>query len=160
MAVRLQTEQLCSASANGYLAGVKECLQNGAEVNGYNAHGRTPLQVVKLGCPAVALYLLESGADPNRPDRVHRLTVLHDAARDGYLDMVQVLVRHGADANLVDDRGNRPVHLAVQEGHTEVVRLLNSLQTSAWRTTKATVLDLAQEGATTATSIVTNQDPK
>jgi hypothetical protein len=45
MAVRSQTEQLCIASANGYLAGVKQCLQNGAEVNGYNAHGRTPLQV-------------------------------------------------------------------------------------------------------------------
>ena len=83
--------------------------------------------MVKLGCPAVALYLLESGADPNRPDPVHQLTVLHDAARDGYLDMVQVLVKHGADANLMDDRGNRPVHLAVQEGHMEVARLLVEL---------------------------------
>ena len=77
-----------------------------------------------MGCPAVALYLLGSGADPNIPDPVHRLTILHDAARDGYLDMVKVLLSHGANANLKDDRGYLPVHLAEQEGHTEVVKLL------------------------------------
>ena len=77
-----------------------------------------------MGCPDVALHLLASGADPNRRDPVHRLTVLHDAARDGYKDMVQVLLSHGADAHLVDDRGNLPVDLAAQEGNTEVERLL------------------------------------
>ncbi|CAL8253750.1 unnamed protein product [Merluccius merluccius] len=119
-----QTDQLCSASANGNLAAVKQCLQNGAHVNGYNAYGRTALQVVKLGCPAVAVHLLEAGAEPDRRDPVLGLTVAHDAARDGFLDMLEVLVAHGADVNLADDRGNLPLHLAAQEGHAAAVALL------------------------------------
>ncbi|CAL8308206.1 unnamed protein product [Lota lota] len=154
MSERSQTDQLCSASANGNLAEVKQCLQNGADVNGYNAHGRTPLQVVKLGCPAVALHLLESGAEPNRRDPVHCLTVLHDAARDGYVDMVQMLVSHGANVNLVDDRGNLPLHLAAQEGHTGVVRLLIELAANPGLENFEghTAYDLAHEGGKMATA--------
>ena len=57
MTERSPTDQLCSASANGYLAGVEQCLQNGADVNGYNAHGRTPLQVgIKCFFVVVVFY--------------------------------------------------------------------------------------------------------
>ncbi|KAJ3598872.1 hypothetical protein NHX12_032835 [Muraenolepis orangiensis] len=124
MMERSQTDQLCSASANGHLAEVKRFLQNGAHVNGRNEFGRTALQVVKLGCPTVAKCLLDAGADPDRRDPVYSLTVVHDAAREGFVDMVRVLVNHEADVNLVDERGNLPLHLAAGEGHTEVVQLL------------------------------------
>ncbi|KAM4629282.1 cyclin-dependent kinase 4 inhibitor C [Polymixia lowei] len=124
MAEGSQTDKLCSASANGDLRGVLSLLDNGADVNGYNIFGRTSLQVVRLSCPDVAVALLEAGADPNVRDPVHSLTITHDAARDGFLDLVRVLVEHGADANLLDDRGNLPLHLAAEEGRLEVVRFL------------------------------------
>ena len=38
-------DQLCNASARGNLADVKQLLQNGANVNGFNMFKRTALQV-------------------------------------------------------------------------------------------------------------------
>lgn len=82
------------------------------------------LKVVKLGCPSVVEALLRAGADPNVPDPSGGLTLTHDAARDGYTDMLQVLLRYGADVSLQDDAGNLPLHLAAREGHQDVVELL------------------------------------
>uniref|UniRef100_A0A667WYV2 Cyclin-dependent kinase inhibitor 2C (p18, inhibits CDK4) n=1 Tax=Myripristis murdjan TaxID=586833 RepID=A0A667WYV2_9TELE len=118
---------LCSASAKGDLPEVLFLLQNGADVNGCNKFGRTSLQVVKLGNPDVARALLAAGADPNARDPTCGLTVTHDAAREGFLDMVHVLVEHRADVNAVDFDGNLPLHLAAREGHLKVVQLLLGL---------------------------------
>lgn len=82
------------------------------------------MQVAKLGNAALIQELLVAGAHPNLRDPACGLTVMHDAAREGFLDSVYVLVEHGADANLVDGKGNLPLHLAAREGHLEVVRLL------------------------------------
>ncbi|XP_070764398.1 cyclin-dependent kinase 4 inhibitor C [Enoplosus armatus] len=117
-------DTLCTASARGNLPEVLSLLQNGADVNGFNKYKRTALQVVMLGNTALVRALLVAGADPNLRDRVLSLTVTHDAAREGFIDSVRVLVDHGADPNLVDDLGNLPLHLAAREGHLEVVQLL------------------------------------
>lgn len=85
------------------------------------------LQVVKLGCLSVVEALLFAGADPNVPDPCKKLTVTHDAARDGYADALQVLLRYRADVNLQDDDGNLPLHLAAREGHQSAVELLAPL---------------------------------
>ncbi|XP_077439797.1 cyclin-dependent kinase 4 inhibitor C [Vanacampus margaritifer] len=115
---------LCSASANGNLPNVLVLLQNGAAVNGYNTFQRTPLQVVKLGSTLLVEALLKAGADPNLRDPVLGLTVIHDAAREGFADTVQTLLAHGGDANVADVRGNLPLHLAAKWGRVEVVRVL------------------------------------
>lgn len=81
-------------------------------------------QVVKLGHSPLVEDLLVAGADPDIPDPACGLTVTHDAARDGFMDTVRVLVKHRAKVNLVDVKGNLPLHLAAREGHLEVVRLL------------------------------------
>ena len=47
---------------------------------------------------ALALFLLERGADPNLPDSVGR-TALHAAVETGKADLVRALLRHGADPN-------------------------------------------------------------
>uniref|UniRef100_H3DDG5 Cyclin-dependent kinase inhibitor 2C (p18, inhibits CDK4) n=1 Tax=Tetraodon nigroviridis TaxID=99883 RepID=H3DDG5_TETNG len=117
-------DQLCKASAQGNLAAVKRLLQNGVDVNGLNTFNRTALQVVKTGHTALVLELLLAGAEPNVADPACDLTVLHDASRDGFAASVQLLLQHGADANMADRRGNLPLHLAAEEGHPEVVRLL------------------------------------
>ncbi|XP_064189390.1 cyclin-dependent kinase 4 inhibitor C [Anguilla rostrata] len=116
--------RLTSASARGDLTELQVFLQNGADVNERNVFGRTALQVMKLGNPAIAEALLQARADPNVPDPVGGLTVLHDAARDGYADTLQVLVKHGADVNIQDNDGNLPLHLAAREGNLDVVELL------------------------------------
>eukprot|EP00064_Thunnus_orientalis_P014051 superscaffoldBa00002389_g14092 len=80
--------------------------------------------VVQLGNVAVVEALLEAGANPNLRDPACGLTVTHDAAREGFVDTVRVLLDHGADVNLVDDQGNLPLHLAARQGHLEVVQML------------------------------------
>ncbi|KAG7230781.1 hypothetical protein INR49_019595 [Caranx melampygus] len=82
------------------------------------------MQVVMLGSSAVVAALLEVGANPDRLDPVCSLTVTHDAAREGFVDTVRVLMEHGANINLLDKQGNLPLHLAAREGHLQVVQLL------------------------------------
>ncbi|XP_059196375.1 cyclin-dependent kinase 4 inhibitor C [Centropristis striata] len=119
-------DALCNASAKGNLQEVLFLLQNGADVNAFNKYNRTALQVVMLGNAAVMEALLSAGADPNLPDPAMslRLTVTHDAAREGFIDSVRVLMDHGADINLTDAKGNLPLHLAAREGHLDVIQLL------------------------------------
>ena len=67
---------------------------------------------------------LGKGADPNRKDPA-RLTPLHVAARQGYLEIAQLLLQSGADPNRRQDpTGSTPLHLAVEHQHEEVTRLL------------------------------------
>uniref|UniRef100_A0A3B4WN22 Cyclin-dependent kinase inhibitor 2C (p18, inhibits CDK4) n=1 Tax=Seriola lalandi dorsalis TaxID=1841481 RepID=A0A3B4WN22_SERLL len=118
---------LCSASARGDLAGVKLLLQGGANVNGFNEFNRTALQVVMLGSTAVAKALLEVGANPNIRDPACSLTVMHDAAREGFVDTVRVLMDHGANINLVDKNGNLPLHLALNDLIVTILQTISSL---------------------------------
>ncbi|TDH08513.1 hypothetical protein EPR50_G00098670 [Perca flavescens] len=120
-------DTLCNASAQGNLPKVLFLLQSGADVNGFSSHNMTALQVVKLGNDALVRVLLEAGSDPNVRDPFCGLTVTHDAAREGFIDSVRVLVNHGADLNIVDNKGNLPLHLAAREGHLNVVQLLIGL---------------------------------
>lgn len=68
--------------------------------------------------------LLEAGADLSRQDPVLGLSVIHDAAREGFVDTVRALMERGADVNVADALGNLPLHLAAREGHLEVVKLV------------------------------------
>ncbi|XP_051964960.1 cyclin-dependent kinase 4 inhibitor C-like [Xyrauchen texanus] len=126
MAEATAIDRLSTAAARGDLKETEQILQSNVNVNERNKFGRTALQVMKLGCPSIAEALLGAGADPNARDPFGCLTISHDAARDGYLDTLQVLVMNGADVNLLDSKGNLPLHLAAQEGHLGVVQYLVS----------------------------------
>ncbi|XP_062252068.1 cyclin-dependent kinase 4 inhibitor C [Platichthys flesus] len=118
------TDELCDACAVGNLPKVFSLLQSGAEVNGLNTFNKTALQVVKLSSTAVVQTLIDGGASPDVRDPDSGRTVTHDAAREGSLYTVRVLMRAEANVNLVDDQGNLPLHLASRGGHLQVVQLL------------------------------------
>ncbi|XP_062984613.1 cyclin-dependent kinase 4 inhibitor B-like [Elgaria multicarinata webbii] len=81
-------------------------------------------QVMKLGSPRVAELLLQSGADPNRPDPSTGCLPVHDAAREGFLDTLQVLELGGARLDLPDHEGRLPIDLAAECGQNHVVTYL------------------------------------
>lgn len=51
-------------------------------------------------------------------------TALHVAAGGGHVDVVQFLINQGADVNVEDQWGGRPIDDALEKGHTKVVELL------------------------------------
>ena len=52
------------------------------------------------------------------------VATLHQAIRDGHLEIVQRLVTNGADINAKDNRGNAPLHIATRNRHLEIVQCL------------------------------------
>lgn len=76
----------------------------------------------------MAQLLLDYGADPNVADGRTEVTPLHDAAREGFLETVRLLVRHHADPLARDRFNHLPVDLARQSGHGDVVHFLENLQ--------------------------------
>ncbi|KAM6110121.1 cyclin-dependent kinase 4 inhibitor B-like [Phoenicopterus ruber ruber] len=117
-------DRLCSAAARGDREEVRRLLDAGADPNGTNSFGRTPLQVMMLGSPRVAELLLQRGADPNRPDPRTGCLPAHDAARAGFLETLAALHRAGARLDLPDGRGRLPLDVAAGGPHGPVGRYL------------------------------------
>lgn len=80
-----------------------------------------------MGSTSVAQILLDHGADPNVADKSTRARPLHDAAGSGFLDTVRLLVLFGADPDARDQWDRRPVDLALDGGHADVVAFMESL---------------------------------
>ncbi|KAG8130502.1 hypothetical protein E2320_017077 [Naja naja] len=121
---RTPSDRLSRAAAEGNLADLRRLLDDGADPNGLNVYGRSAIQVMKLGTPRVAALLLERGADPNVPDPSTGSLPVHDAAREGFLDTLQVLVSGGARLDLPNYYGRLPLDEAVESGQSQVVHFL------------------------------------
>lgn len=123
-------DDLTTAAARGECNRVNSLLWAGVDPNGRNNFGRTPLQVMMMGSTTVALTLLRAGADPNLKDSSTGGTPLHDAARTGYLDTVKALVDYGADIQVRDNAGRRPIDLATENEHASTADYLKTLENS------------------------------
>src|SRR4051812_2705844 len=96
-------------------AGVDVDVPNGRAANGdgdntalwFAAQGPAPsgLEVARL--------LIDAGAEINRPCE-HGRTALQMAAAWGHLDVVQLLIQHGADPTIRDDEGMTPAMIAAR----------------------------------------------
>ena len=89
-----------------------------------NSHGFTALsQAAYNGHEAVAVKLLERGADPGLPSKLNRAP-LHDAASKGHTAIIKLLLSYGANLNAKQHDGYTPLHYAAGNGHVEAVKLL------------------------------------
>jgi uncharacterized protein len=81
-------------------------------------------------------FFLAAGIDPNLrcPDMVfpHSPTAVHVAAEKNNFEMVRLLVSHGADATLADDKGSRPYLSAVFNKNTPMSSYLRALEPPEW----------------------------
>ncbi|XP_050411091.1 uncharacterized protein LOC126825502 [Patella vulgata] len=73
---------------------------------------------IKLNDRAVAAkFLMENGADPN-PRYAGGNTALHYAASlSGSTDILELLLSHGGDVDMINDEGNTPIFFATQSNN-------------------------------------------
>jgi ankyrin repeat protein len=82
--------------------------------------------MAKQGDLAKAELLLKYGAEINAVDEEYQSTPLGMAARWGNLDMVNYLLKKGADPNHAGADWSTPLAWAERKGHQEIVNLLRS----------------------------------
>ncbi|MDA1191103.1 MAG: sigma-70 family RNA polymerase sigma factor [Candidatus Poribacteria bacterium] len=143
---------LFHAAHNLHRDAIRLLVARGANPNAVCPDGQTPLSTAILhswdegGDEAVRL-LLDAGAEPDfndccslgMTDRVReRLeadatlahpgsegwTPLHEAARWGHSEVVELLIQHGADVNAVDEYSGAPLKVALHHSHEAVADIL------------------------------------
>ncbi|KZC07909.1 Ankyrin repeat and FYVE domain-containing protein 1 [Dufourea novaeangliae] len=83
----------------------------------------------------IAQFLIRSGCDLNAPikpgpdgsgsdEARDECTPLHVCCQWGLEQVVQTLIEHGADVNARDAEGKTPIHVAVQNQHSQIISLL------------------------------------
>ena len=97
----------------------------GAQVNCLTSEKWTPLHLATFNNQTgVAKYLLRNGADHSLKDWFDSKTALHYAAREGNLDICQILVSYGAQVNCLTSKKWTPLHLATFNNQTGVAKYL------------------------------------
>jgi len=113
------------AAVKGYTDTVKLLIAHGADVNTPDIYGWTPLMRATFeNRPAVVETLLQvNDIDLDAGDE-YGATALHHAAIKAHLQIVRLLLAHGANLQLKDTKGRTPLMAATQQGQTAVVELL------------------------------------
>lgn len=90
----------------------------GADVNGRNSEGKTPLMMaVKAGEYKIAEFLVEKGArvDQVYSDSTALIDLVSNEPDDRYdLPMLELLIKAGADVNIKNEYGLTPLLIAVK----------------------------------------------
>ncbi len=112
--------------STGNLDFVKFLIDLGVDVAGVGGRRPPIFWAVQENHIDVAIYLLESGVDPNSIDDSdsNLRSILIDAAGEGSFELVEKLLTLGADANYRDQQGVSAVELARAWEHADVVSLL------------------------------------
>ncbi|CAC5358030.1 unnamed protein product [Mytilus coruscus] len=107
-----------------YIEIVLVLLENGAEVNDHDEHGRTALYfAAKDGNTELILILIEHEADVN-VQLNNGMTPIYIASEHDHLEAVKMLLSNKADINKCEENGWSPLHVAAHANHKEIVAYL------------------------------------
>lgn len=115
------------AAATGEVECLKNLLTSSPElVNAYSVDGFQPLGLaIFFGRPTAAKFLLEHGAEVNSPSHNHlQVSPIHSAVASQNVELVRLVLDHGADANALQTGNFTALHGAAQIGSEEMINLL------------------------------------
>jgi len=102
---------------------VRLLLELGFDKDASNCFGQTAFYIAVMNNDkAVVRQLLKVGADPDKDSG--GWTPLHVAARNGDVDLVQLLIEQGVVKHAQDGGGCTSLHIAAEHGDVNVARLL------------------------------------
>ncbi|KAK6520138.1 hypothetical protein TWF506_000423 [Arthrobotrys conoides] len=117
---------------------VKRVLQAGAKVDDeFPSHrylileNNSPIrEACRHGMVEIVELLLQSGASPNWGPTGSQMSdiLLLQAIHDGYTQIVKLLIRHGADIEVIDKEGKTAVDIATARERSDIVDLLRGIR--------------------------------
>jgi hypothetical protein len=113
----------------GNVEGLREIVTP-ENINFQDHKGHTPLMLACCnGCYEAAEFLLYAGAEIDRRDCCGN-TALMSASFGGYLDIVKLLIAHGANPDLENPQGLSPLGFAELFERTEVQQYLGGMSSA------------------------------
>mmetsp|Transcript_37453 Transcript_37453/g.81536 ORF Transcript_37453/g.81536 Transcript_37453/m.81536 type:complete len:218 (+) Transcript_37453:145-798(+) len=121
----LASKALLAAATEGNIDDLHKAIAAGEKIDQWDEKGQTPLHyAVKYGQLEVVKFLLDRGADANRPCEYGR-TPLHYASRYGQAAAARALCALGnLKMNAQDKSMWTPLHIAAEKGHADVIEVL------------------------------------
>lgn len=114
-----------------------QLLDQGAELEAADKHGRTPLHYVAArGNASTVKTPLDLGANVNAVPREGR-TPLHEAVMKRPVAIVRILIDAGANVDALANGSVTPLHCAAEKGKLSVVHLLLESKANAYARTDA-----------------------
>lgn len=118
------TAQLIRAAEAGETATVQQLLKDGADINGRDARGRTPVMAATHGNQVDTVRaLIQAGADINLRDNRSDNPFLY-AGAEGLLDILRLTIEAQADTRLTNRFGGTALIPAAERGHVDIVKEL------------------------------------
>jgi ankyrin repeat protein len=119
-----QIDHLADAVNAGDVARVVELIAAGEDVNGRGLFG-TPLHwAAAKGRLAIAVILIDRGADLEAAGEPQEARPLHTAALNGQADMAAFLIQRGAEVDSRDSEGRTALMIAAGFTHSDVAQVL------------------------------------
>ena len=81
-------------------------------------------EAARMGNAAEVEKQLAWGVNPNSKTFRYRTAPLHEAAANGKLRIVKLLLEKGANVNVTNEGGETPLHYAAKHGYLEVMEIL------------------------------------
>ena len=118
--------QLQLAASRGEIELIKEIIDEGADINETNKHGKTALMLAAGNGRLEAVHLLLKLNAAIDAQEVDGMTALMMAASDGKSDAVKALIDNGANVNVTNNYGATAITNAAFFNHLESVKAILS----------------------------------
>lgn len=119
-------DALSPTCVNGHTEVVKWLIENGADLSRMTISSMIGDAEVRTSHTDIANILLDNGVKVDAVNYYTGETALFDCIAWGRLDMVKVLLEHGADVNSRSTKGDTPLSVALKAGKAAIAELLRA----------------------------------